>query len=78
LKPSPIAETYGPTLSRETVQGQEGDVRDLIRAGSERMPGFRYSLEPAQIDAIIAYLATVPPPPTAPPNPPPRREEMPR
>lgn len=78
LKPSPTAETYGPVLSRETVIGQEADARDLIRGGSERMPGFRYSLEPAQIDAIIAYLATVPPPPSGPTNPPARREEMPR
>jgi len=79
LKPSPVAETYGPALSKETVEGREGDVRDFIRTGSERMPGFRYSLDAAEIDAIIAYLATVPPPPAAPAKPAATRQgEMPR
>jgi mono/diheme cytochrome c family protein len=62
LKPSPTADTYGPALSKETIAGRETDIRALIGKGSERMPGFRYSLEPAQIDAIVAYLATVPTP----------------
>jgi mono/diheme cytochrome c family protein len=66
LKPSPTADTYGPPLSQETVDGRQADVRDLIAKGSERMPAFRYDLEPAQIDAIVAYLATVPAaPPTS-------------
>jgi mono/diheme cytochrome c family protein len=31
------------------------------------MPGFKYHFEPAQIDAIVAYLKTIPtPPPPAP------------
>jgi mono/diheme cytochrome c family protein len=64
LNPSPNAERYGPALWKETVEGREADVRDLIRTGSERMPGFRYDLKPAEIDAIIQYLATVPEPPT--------------
>lgn len=64
LKPSPIAERYGPALWKETVEGREADARDLIRTGSERMPGFQYDLQPAQIDAIIQYLATVPEPPS--------------
>jgi mono/diheme cytochrome c family protein len=62
LKPAPNAERYGPALSKETVDGREADVRDLIRDGSERMPGFAADLAPAQIDAIVQYLATVPPP----------------
>jgi mono/diheme cytochrome c family protein len=62
LKPSPTAERYGPALWKETVDGREADARDLIRTGSERMPGFQYDLQPAQIDAIIQYLATVPEP----------------
>ena len=64
LNPSPNAERYGPALWKETVDGREADVRDLIRSGSERMPGFQYDLKPAEIDAIIQYLATVPEPPT--------------
>lgn len=66
LKPSPTAERYGPALWKETVDGREADARDLIRTGSERMPGFRYDLQPAQIDAIIQYLATVPEPQSGP------------
>jgi mono/diheme cytochrome c family protein len=62
LQPSPTAERYGPALWKETVAGREADARDLIRTGSERMPGFQYDLQPAQIDAIIQYLATVPEP----------------
>lgn len=80
LKPSPTADTYGPVMSKETVAGREADIRDLIGKGSERMPGFRYSLEPAQIDAIVAYLASVPASssaPSPPTNSPPRRQEMP-
>ena len=35
-------------------------VRTFIRTGfPEKMPGFRYSLRPSQIDSIIAYLKTL-------------------
>ena len=78
LKPSPTAETYGPPLSQDTVQGREPDVRDLIAKGSERMPGFRYDLEPAQIAAIVAYLATVPATPPSSPSTKRSAGEMPR
>jgi mono/diheme cytochrome c family protein len=64
LNPSPTAERYGPALWKETVEGREADARDLIQTGSERMPGFQYDLKPAEIEAIIKYLATVPEPPT--------------
>jgi mono/diheme cytochrome c family protein len=77
LRPSPTAERYGPALSKETVDGREADVRDLIRDGSERMPGFAVDLAPAQIDAIVQYLATVPPPTDAAGTSPPQ-QEMPR
>ncbi len=77
LKPSPTADRYGPALWRETVQDRETDARDLIRTGSERMPGFQYDLQPAQIDAIIRYLATVSEPSDATQTSQ-HREEMPR
>jgi mono/diheme cytochrome c family protein len=53
---------YGPSLYRDTVEGREGAVRDLIGAGSNKMPGFRYSLAASEISAIVEYLRTVPKP----------------
>jgi mono/diheme cytochrome c family protein len=42
-------------------------MREVISNGTPRMPGFKYHFEPAQIDAIVAYLKTIPtPPPPAP------------
>lgn len=37
---------------------QEVAVREFIRAGSDRMPGYQHSLTPAQLDDLIAYLKT--------------------
>jgi len=51
--------TYGPRLSAETVTGREAIIREFIRRGTPRMPGFQYGLEPNEIDSIIAYLKTV-------------------
>ena len=55
---------YGPVLSRETLGGDEELIREYIGNGTPRMPGFRYNFEPAQIDAIVQYIKTVPPQPT--------------
>jgi mono/diheme cytochrome c family protein len=55
---------YAPALSRETLGGDEGLMREYISDGTPRMPGFRYSFEPAQIGAIVQYIKTVPPQPT--------------
>lgn len=67
MKPSLTSSLYGPALSKETVAGREDAVRGIILAGSQRMPGFQYELRPAQVDAIIRYLATVPAPAAAQP-----------
>ncbi len=65
--------TYGPALSRESLGGQDDVLRELISNGTPNMPGFKYSLEPGEIGAIIAYLKTLPvPPPAAPTSPAPR------
>ena len=65
--------TYGPSLSKELLGGQEDVMRELISNGTPNMPGFKYSLEPGEIGAIIAYLKTLPPqPPPAPARPAPR------
>lgn len=62
LKPNLNAGLYGPALYKDLVAGQEGAMRELIANGTERMPGFRYEFEPAQLDAIVAYLKTIPEP----------------
>jgi mono/diheme cytochrome c family protein len=46
---------FGPPRSRP-----EALVKTFIQQGvAGKMPGFRYGLEPAEIDAIIAYLKTL-------------------
>lgn len=46
---------FGPPRSRPEVV-----VRTFIQQGiADKMPGFRYGLKPAEIDAIIAYLKTL-------------------
>ena len=51
--------TYGPRLSTETVTGKEPVIREFIRRGTTRMPGFQYGLESQESDDIITYLKTV-------------------
>ncbi len=58
---------YGPVLSRETLGGDEELIREYIGNGTPRMPGFRFNFEPAQINAIVQYIKTIPPQ-TAPPR----------
>ena len=52
--------TYGPALYKELVNGNEDRITEFIRSGSPgKMPGFRYGLEPKEIEAIVEYLKTV-------------------
>ena len=53
---------YGPVLSRVSLNGNDDALRAFIGNGSAKMPGFRYHFKPAEIDAIVSYLKTVPPP----------------
>jgi mono/diheme cytochrome c family protein len=55
------AQRPGPPLGQQTVE-KLGDsfIREKVRKGSLAMPGFEYSLEPAQIDRIVAFLKTAP------------------
>jgi mono/diheme cytochrome c family protein len=62
LPPAINARTYGPALSKETASGNDEVIRGLISDGTPRMPAFKYYLERPQIDAVIAYLKTVPAP----------------
>ena len=51
----------GPALGQQTVERRgESFIREKARKGSMTMPGFEYSLEPVQIDQIIAFLKTAP------------------
>ena len=65
-KPQITSGQYGPVLSKDTLNGQEDVMREFIGTGTSRMPGFRFQFEPTQINAIVAYLKTVPTPPPAP------------
>ena len=52
----------GPVLSRQTVERiGEASIREKVRKGSPAMPGFEYTLQPAQIDQIVAFLKTAAP-----------------
>jgi mono/diheme cytochrome c family protein len=62
LKQQLGAATYGPPLSKASLGGQEDVMREVIANGTPRMPAFKYHFEPAQIDAIVKYLKTVPVP----------------
>lgn len=55
-----IAEPYAPKLTKGLVEGNEDGVRETIANGSgPRMPGWKYTLQPNQIDIVIAYLKTL-------------------
>jgi Cytochrome C oxidase, cbb3-type, subunit III len=57
----------GPPLGKQIVESR-GDafIRDKVKKGSTLMPGFEYTLQPAQIDDIIAFLKTYVPPARSP------------
>jgi mono/diheme cytochrome c family protein len=59
-KPQMTSPLYGPQLSQSSAGGSEEVMRDVISNGTPRMPGFKYHFEPAQIEAIVAYLKTLP------------------
>ncbi len=59
-KPQMTSPLYGPQLSQSSASGSADVMRDVISNGTPRMPGFKYHFEPAQIEAIVAYLKTLP------------------
>ena len=61
-KPQLTSPLYGPVLSRQSLGGQDDVMREVIGNGTPRMPGFKHHFEPPQIDAIVAYLKTIPAP----------------
>src|SRR6266852_2138541 len=68
LQPSLGVKTYGPLLNKATAAGNDEVIRAFIVNGTDRMPAFKYYLKPAEIDAIIAYVKTVPVPAAPAPN----------
>jgi mono/diheme cytochrome c family protein len=58
----PTYRTMGSWLGAETVRLLGPDaLRAIIGAGTERMPGFRYTLQPQQVNQLIEFLKTVGP-----------------
>lgn len=60
LPPAINARTFGPGLSKDTAGGSDEVIRGVISEGTPRMPAFKHYLQRGEIDAIIAYLKTVP------------------
>ena len=60
LPPSAGAKTYGPPLNKAAGNGDDDIMREYITNGTPRMPAFKLFLKPEDIDAIIAYVRTVP------------------
>src|SRR5579871_2484670 len=58
----PGFQTYGPVLYKDLVNGSEDAIKEIIRTGSSKMPGFKLGLQASEIDAIVEYLKTVPKP----------------
>ncbi len=67
LAPAAGAKTYGPPLNKAAGNGDDDIMREYITNGTPRMPAFKLFLMPADIDAIIAYVRTVPVPASATP-----------
>lgn len=62
LPPSRGARTYGPVLHKGSTGGDDALMRKIITEGTPRMPAFKFTLQAPDIDAIIAFVRTVPPP----------------
>jgi mono/diheme cytochrome c family protein len=53
----PSYTTYGPLLSGSLIASfGEDAVREQIKNGSMRMPGYQYTLSAQEIDQVVGYL----------------------
>jgi mono/diheme cytochrome c family protein len=66
LPPALGAKTFGPPLNKAAGGGDDDIMREYITNGTPRMPSFKYYLKDNEINAIIAYVRTVPVPGAAP------------
>jgi mono/diheme cytochrome c family protein len=58
----PATTTVGPWIDGTVVKARGDEaVRQKIMNGSQRMPAWRHTLQPQQIDSVISYLKTVTP-----------------
>ena len=62
LTPSLNARSYGPPLTKAAGNGDDDIMREYILNGTPRMPAFKHYLNASEVDAIIAYVRTVPTP----------------
>lgn len=60
---APGFQMYGTALYKDLINGSEDAIKEIIRSGSAKMPGFKLGLQASEIDAIVEYLKTVPKPP---------------
>jgi mono/diheme cytochrome c family protein len=65
-KPQLASRQYAPALSMKTLGGKADVMHETIANGTPHMPGFKYHFKPAEIDAIVGYLKTIPAPTDAP------------
>jgi len=67
LPQNPGSATYGPRLSKTSVNGDDNLMKEVIQNGLVKMPGWKYTLKDSDISDIIAYVRTLPepPPPTS-------------
>jgi len=61
-KPQLTSPQYAPALSRASLNGSNEALYAYIANGSAKMPGFKYHFQSYEIDAIVAYLKTIPSP----------------
>jgi mono/diheme cytochrome c family protein len=61
-KPQLTSPQYGPVLSSVSLKGNDEAMKAFIANGTARMPGFRHHFLPAEIDAIVSYIRTLPEP----------------
>jgi mono/diheme cytochrome c family protein len=54
----PRQTTFGPLLSKAQA-ANEAALREKIRNGGPRMPGYKHALTDQQIDQVIAFMKTV-------------------
>jgi mono/diheme cytochrome c family protein len=66
LKQQITSGSYAPALSGATLGGKADVMREVISNGTPHMPGFKIQFAPAQIDAIVAYIKSIPAPAAAP------------
>jgi mono/diheme cytochrome c family protein len=56
-------QTYGPLLNRASANGDDALMRTVIENGLVKMPGWKYSLTPQDINDVISYIKILPVPP---------------